>query len=163
MLASSVGHLLTSLASVTFISGYRLRLLLNFPDDDFSYSILPVVIWSLIEIVGGIVSACLPVSKPAVLWTTHKLGLTGEAGLLWRLGSPKTWYGSGTKSAGETFSKGQSRSGSIPSGAQGDIQAGKDEPWTYLELGDASLFPTKASQARSVWEPKTDQVEQQPG
>lgn len=52
---------------------------------DFSYSILPGVVWSYTEIVIGLTSACLPVSKPAVLWVTHKIGITGREGIFTRL------------------------------------------------------------------------------
>lgn len=68
------------------ISGYRLHLLIAFVSTDFTYTIVPVVVWSYVEIVIGLVSACLPVSKPAVLWVTNRLGITGKNGFLKRMG-----------------------------------------------------------------------------
>lgn len=68
------------------ISGYRLHLLIDFVNTDFTYNIVPVVVWSYVEIVIGLVSACLPVSKPAMLWVTNRLGITGKNGFLKRLG-----------------------------------------------------------------------------
>lgn len=76
--------------SVTMISGYRLHLLIDFVSTDFTYNIVPVVVWSYVEIVIGLVSACLPVSKPAVLWVTNRLGITGNNGFLKRLGLLRT-------------------------------------------------------------------------
>lgn len=72
------------------ISGYRLHLLIDFAKTDFAYNVVPVVVWSYIEIVIGLVSACLPVSKPAVLWVTHRLGITGQHGFLRRFGLLRT-------------------------------------------------------------------------
>lgn len=72
------------------ISGYRLHMLIAFASTDFSYNIVPVVVWSYVEIVIGLVSACLPVSKPAVLWVTHRLGITGQKGFLRRFGLLRT-------------------------------------------------------------------------
>ncbi|KAJ4411356.1 hypothetical protein N0V82_009008 [Gnomoniopsis sp. IMI 355080] len=78
---------------VTFISAYRVHLLIAFMNTDFSYNIVPVVVWSYTEIVIGLVSACLPVSKPAALWVTHRLGITGKEACFSCLGSAKSSQG----------------------------------------------------------------------
>ncbi|KKA21752.1 hypothetical protein T310_4273 [Rasamsonia emersonii CBS 393.64] len=60
---------------VIFASAYRLAVVLTYNELDASYSLAPVVGWTVIEMSAGIVSACLPTLRPVLFLLARKLGI----------------------------------------------------------------------------------------
>lgn len=67
---------------MVFASSYRIYVLKNYDPRDNTYGLVPLFGWSLIDCFAAILSACLPVLKPVLLFLLDKLHLSGERGLL---------------------------------------------------------------------------------
>lgn len=123
-----------------------MHLFLAYSPLDFSFVMTPISVWNYIEIVGGIVCACLPVSKPVVFWATGKMGLTGERGYIAWLKTHRSDDGTGARSAGGDIEVGPSpldgsRLGSLPGRKLSDPSGRTDREFTkYLGSGDAALL-----------------------
>jgi hypothetical protein len=61
--------------SVVFASAYRFSVLFSYNNNDPTYTLAPTVGWTAIEMSAGIVSACLPIMRPALAFYAGKLGI----------------------------------------------------------------------------------------
>lgn len=144
-----------------------MHLIFMYTTEDYTYTMAPTVTWSYIEIGGGVVSACMPVSKPAFLWMTTKIGLTGERGLLSRPISftawTRCWKGFTSRSAGDTEPRVEGHvfayaaaggehvfPAETPSPRPGERGRVVLSLKKYLRPGDSELFQSAAGQSKST-------------
>jgi hypothetical protein len=68
--------------SVIFASVYRFTVLFSYSNADPTFTLAPVVGWTAIEMSVGIMSACLPTLRPALIRLSRMIGIKGSMSAL---------------------------------------------------------------------------------